>query len=72
MKQYFLSIFDHLYKIRENERVSPNEGCMSNSSLIKISITQDYHCNIHSDTNDFSYSFFVWLSANGIFYSLYL
>jgi hypothetical protein len=61
----FGHIFDHLYKIRETKGVSPNEGCMGQSSFTGISITRDYHCNIHSDINDFSYSFFVGLGADG-------
>jgi hypothetical protein len=61
----FGHIFDHLYKIRETEGVSPNEGCMGQSPFTGISITRDYHCNVHSDINDFSYSFFVWLGADG-------
>jgi hypothetical protein len=60
----FGQIFYHLYKIREIERVSLNEDCMSQSPITGISITRDYQCNVHSDTNDLSYSFFVWLSAD--------
>jgi hypothetical protein len=65
LQRDFGYIFDHLYKIRETEGVSPNEGCMGQSPFTGISITRDYHCNVHSDTNDFSYSFFVWLGADG-------
>jgi hypothetical protein len=38
---------------------------MEHSPFTGISITQDNHCNVHTDSNDFSYSFFVWLGANG-------
>jgi hypothetical protein len=62
---HFVQIFYHFYKIQETERVSPNEGCTGQSPFIGISITHDYYCNIHSDTNDFSYNFFVWLSTDG-------
>jgi hypothetical protein len=65
LQRDFGYIFDHLYKIRETEGVSPNEGCMGQSPFTGISITRDYHCNVHSDTNDFFYSFFVWLGADG-------
>jgi hypothetical protein len=65
LRHDFGYIFDHLYKIRETEGVSPNEGCMGQSPFTGISITRDYHCNVHSDTNDFSYSFFIWLGADG-------
>jgi hypothetical protein len=57
--RHFVHIFYHLYKIREIEGVSPNEGCMDQSPFSRISITRGYHYNIHSDTNNFSYSFFV-------------
>jgi hypothetical protein len=40
---------------------------MDQSPFIRISITRDYHCNVQSDTNEFSYSFFVWLGINGKF-----
>ena len=59
--------FYHLYKIWMIEGVSPNEGCMDQSPFTRISITRNYHCNVQSNTNDFSYSFFVWLGVNGKF-----
>jgi hypothetical protein len=31
---------------------------MGHSPFTGISITQDYHYNVHTDSNDFSYSFF--------------
>ena len=41
------------------------EGCMGNSLFTRISITKDYNCNVHIDTNDFLYIFFIWLGNNG-------
>jgi hypothetical protein len=38
---------------------------MGQSPFTGISITRDYYCNVYSDTNDFSYSFFVWLGVDG-------
>jgi hypothetical protein len=67
LRRHFVYIFYHLYKIRKIEGVGPNEGCMDQSPFIRISITRDYHCNVQSDTNEFSYSFFVWLGINGKF-----
>jgi hypothetical protein len=37
---------------------------MGHSPFTGISITQDYYCNVYTNSNDFSYSFFVWLGAN--------
>jgi hypothetical protein len=62
---HFVQIFYHLYKIHWTEGVNPNEDCMGKSPFIGISISRDYHCNVHSDTNDFSYNFFVWFGIDG-------
>lgn len=40
---------------------------MGYSPFMSISIIQDYHCNVHTYSNDFSYSFFVWIGINGTF-----
>jgi hypothetical protein len=74
LQRQFLHIFDHLYKIWENEGVSLSEGCIEKSPFTGILIIQDYYCNVPNDTNDFSYNFFVWLGTNDkllffIFYS---
>ena len=61
----FSSILRHLYAIREYEGVKSRDGCMGNSPFTGISITKDYNCNVHNDTNDFLYSFFIWLGNNG-------
>jgi hypothetical protein len=58
--RYFVHISNHLDKIWKTKGVSFNEGCMDQSLFTGISITHDYYCNIHNDSNDFSYSFFVW------------
>jgi hypothetical protein len=72
LQRHFLPIFDHLYQIRESEGVNPKERCMGHSPFTSISITQDYHCNMHTDSNDFFYSFFVWLSTNGTLFFITL
>jgi hypothetical protein len=64
LQQHFLPIFDHLYQIRESKGVNPEEEYMEHSLFISISIIQDFHCNVHTDSNDFSYNFFVWFGAN--------
>ena len=65
LKRKFSSILHHLYAIREQEGKKSGEGCMGNSPFTAISITKDYNCNVHIDTNDFSYCFFIWLRNNG-------
>jgi hypothetical protein len=69
LKRDFLPIFQHLYQIRKDEGVAANEGCMGNSSFTGISIIKDYHCSVHNDSNDFSYSFFIWLGDGKFLYS---
>jgi hypothetical protein len=69
LKRHFLPIFQHLYQIRKDEGVAVNEGCMGNSPFTGISITKDYHCSVHNDSNDFSYSFFIWLGDGKFLYS---
>ena len=65
LEHKFSSILCHLYAIREQEGVKSGEGCMGNSPFTGISITKDYNCNVHNDTIDFSYCFFIWLGNNG-------
>ena len=65
LERKFSSILCHLYVIREHEGVKLGEGWMDNSPFIGISITKDYNCNVHNDTNDFSYCFLIWLGNNG-------
>jgi hypothetical protein len=72
LKRHFLPIFQHLYQIRKDEGVAINEGCMGNSPFIGISITKDYHCSVHNDSNDFSYNFFIWLGDGKFLYSTLL
>jgi hypothetical protein len=70
LKRHFLPIFQHLYQIRKDEGVAVNEGCMGNSPFTGISIIKDYHCSVHNDSNDFSYSFFIWLGDGKFLYSI--
>ena len=62
LKRKFSSILRHLYAIREQEGVKFGEGCMGNSPFTGISITKDYNCNMHIDTNDFSYGWEIMVS----------
>lgn len=61
LQRHFKPIFQHLYKIREAEGVAPNEACMGGSPFTRVSVTGDYHCAVYNDSNNFSYSFFIWL-----------
>ena len=65
LKTYFPSIFDQLEKIREIEGISDGEGCIGKTPFTAMSITQDYTCDIHTDDDDVSYGFFIWLGKNG-------
>lgn len=72
LQRHFESIFQHLYKIREVEGVAKGEGCMGGSPFTGVSVTRDYNCSVHTDANDFSYCFFVWLGDGTLISSLLL
>lgn len=71
LKRKFEPIINYLYKIRRNEELKPEEGCLGNSPFTSLSLTKNYNCAVHTDVNDISYSFFIWLGQDGKLIVLY-
>jgi len=58
-------VLTHLTKIREIKNMSSNVECLGETPFTGMFITKNYNCNLHLDTDDYSYCFFIWLGQNG-------
>jgi len=65
VEKKFSHILTHLSKIQEMENMPSNVECSSETPFTRMSITKNYNCNRHCDTDDYNYCFFIWLNQNG-------
>jgi hypothetical protein len=67
LKIQFPNVFKHLESILEEEGIGDEDNVrLGNTPFTTMCITRDYDCNIHADTNDVSYGFFIWFGSSGM------
>ena len=62
----FPNVFKHLEDVLTEEGIGEGDNVrLGNTPFTTMCVTKNYHCNIHTDTDDVSYGFFIWLGQPG-------
>jgi hypothetical protein len=58
----------HLEGVLREEGIAEEENVtLANTPFTTMCVTRDYNCNIHTDSDDVSYGFFIWFGAHGMY-----
>jgi len=70
----FLEVFKHLHDVLHEKGIDKEDNVIiGNTPFTTICITKNYHYNIHTDSEDVSYEFFIWFGVyDTYFYFLFI